>query len=456
MHTLIERVPNAARRSIQFFAVSALLLATAIADAQPVNPNYQWTLTAVPGAPSVIVGLDSSAAPPGEVVEAWSFGICHDTALLDPDSATSGATTQVVNGGSPPDFEQINIIPNSTPGLAPGETPGFNQGVVISFLALDSLPPGSGYELLECTYTELGAGATDVLICDTTPAGLIPVASVLAIAGQSVLALTDSLTLQLPTGASDYELYFTAPDVSGAVVTTTTLFDVAAGAPLVAGWTYGVCHDPAILDPVSAATGATTAIVNGGSPPDFEQINLIDNASTLTPPDTVGVNQGVVISFVGSAVLGSGIGYELLDVTYAALDVGTTELVYCETTPGGVIPVEIVIAQVPGVSADPGISEATVVIDSFDPSFVRGDCDDNAEVDLTDVVFELEYLFTDGSAPGCADACDLNDDGALDLADPIYLATFLFFGGSAPPQPTTCGSDLTDDGLGCDAFASCP
>ena len=56
-----------------------------------------------------------------------------------------------------------------------------------------------------------------------------------------------------------------------------------------------------------------------------------------------------------------------------------------------------------------------------------------------------------GRAPPCDDAADANDTGEVDLSDPIFGLNFLFLGGPEPPAPGTrvCGPDPTPDPLGC-------
>lgn len=87
--------------------------------------------------------------------------------------------------------------------------------------------------------------------------------------------------------------------------------------------------------------------------------------------------------------------------------------------------------------------------------FYRGDADLNGDVDLSDAIYILNFLFLGGAAPGCEDGADASDDGDLGLTDAIYILNFLFLGGSELPPPSpfnTCpGPDPTEDGLGCEA-----
>jgi len=52
-------------------------------------------------------------------------------------------------------------------------------------------------------------------------------------------------------------------------------------------------------------------------------------------------------------------------------------------------------------------------------AFLRADCNADGDVDISDPISLLGYLFLGASAVGCADACDANDDNALDISDGI-------------------------------------
>ena len=97
-----------------------------------------------------------------------------------------------------------------------------------------------------------------------------------------------------------------------------------------------------------------------------------------------------------------------------------------------------------------------VVLSSERVPFVRGNADATGTLNVTDAVFTLQHLFAGGRAPPCFDAADTNDDGSLDISDPVALLNFLFSGGVQPASPfPECGTDETEDGLGCVSFAGC-
>jgi hypothetical protein len=75
--------------------------------------------------------------------------------------------------------------------------------------------------------------------------------------------------------------------------------------------------------------------------------------------------------------------------------------------------------------------------------FYRGDVNEDGVINIGDVVFLVNYLFTGGTDPlPFEDQGDVNDDEVVNVADVIYLLNYLFTGGACPidynrflPQP---------------------
>lgn len=88
--------------------------------------------------------------------------------------------------------------------------------------------------------------------------------------------------------------------------------------------------------------------------------------------------------------------------------------------------------------------------------FLRGDCNDDGNLDVSDGVTLLSFLFTGGTI-SCVATVDTNDDGDLNIADGVTLLTYLFIGGDPLPDPfDVCGADPTGKPFGCENFSSCP
>ncbi|MAW77824.1 MAG: hypothetical protein CMJ95_10640 [Planctomycetes bacterium] len=95
------------------------------------------------------------------------------------------------------------------------------------------------------------------------------------------------------------------------------------------------------------------------------------------------------------------------------------------------------------------------VPDECEVEFVRGDANNNGNVNVADAYWILLHVFFD-LALDCNDAADVNNDGAINLSDAIYMYSALVGFGPVPPPPfPDCGLD-TGDNLGCDNFDSCP
>lgn len=121
------------------------------------------TTAMVGGTGSIVVSLDHMGVELG----GWSFGVCHDDAVLDitePDIAF-GSTTATIQAGSPPDFSDISAYPG-----------GWAVGVVIDFMTVETLGPGVDYELYVADYTLIASpppGGTVISFCETL--GMPPV-----------------------------------------------------------------------------------------------------------------------------------------------------------------------------------------------------------------------------------------------------------------------------------------
>lgn len=87
------------------------------------------------------------------------------------------------------------------------------------------------------------------------------------------------------------------------------------------------------------------------------------------------------------------------------------------------------------------------------PQFIRGDCNRDGTVNLSDPIQTLVDLFLpkEGERLTCADACDSNDDGIVEIVDPVITLGYLFLGQGGIPLPgaVACGEDPTVDALSC-------
>jgi hypothetical protein len=98
---------------------------------------------------------------------------------------------------------------------------------------------------------------------------------------------------------------------------------------------------------------------------------------------------------------------------------------------------------------DPGPGFSTSGEGGF---FIRGDADQNGQIQITDAIFTLGYLFLGDRDPFCLDALDTNDDGDVVISDALGILQYLFSGNYTPAEPlTAAGTDPTPgDPLNCD------
>ncbi len=104
-----------------------------------------------------------------------------------------------------------------------------------------------------------------------------------------------------------------------------------------------------------------------------------------------------------------------------------------------------------GKESAPSDAVEAVVIGTSHP-FQRGDCNDDARLDISDAVFGLAYLFTGGEAPPCPEACNANGDPSVDISDEIFVLVHLFAGGEPPGLYPACEQTEAP----CTSGAACP
>ncbi len=88
--------------------------------------------------------------------------------------------------------------------------------------------------------------------------------------------------------------------------------------------------------------------------------------------------------------------------------------------------------------------------------FRRGDVDASGQLDLSDALAALNYIFGRAVAPSCVKSADANDDGKLNVTDGVTILLHLFAGRGDLAAPFTgCGADTTPDLLSCFAHSPC-
>lgn len=70
--------------------------------------------------------------------------------------------------------------------------------------------------------------------------------------------------------------------------------------------------------------------------------------------------------------------------------------------------------------------------------FQCGDADGSGQVDVSDVVYMVAYVFGAGQPPLDVSGGDVDCSGQFDLSDAVYLVAFVFGGGTAPCHGPLC------------------
>lgn len=238
------------------------------------------------------------------------------------------------------------------------------------------------------------------------------------------------------TGAGDFSV-----TVSGIEDATNTGFPNA-----VSGYSLAMVFDSSLL----VATGLDDSVVP--TPLDFFSGQWADGAVTI----------GAVVSFLSTSSLDLTNSTDLASIEFTTNPGGlinqsatfVTNLTWQNGVVIGTLPVDnlIIVGSDP---MSPGFSNGQVTLTPGGNTFIRGDINDDSQVNIADAVAGLTYMFSNGPA-SCIDAVDTNDDGSANVADGVYLLAFLFSAGPTPPPPfQNCGSDPTGDSLDCDTFDNC-
>jgi hypothetical protein len=92
---------------------------------------------------------------------------------------------------------------------------------------------------------------------------------------------------------------------------------------------------------------------------------------------------------------------------------------------------------IPQIGADPNNAKTVMgrIMNWFGiskPSFVHGDVNGNGAINVTDVLYLINYLFIDGPEPLPWESGDVNCDGIINTTDVVYLINYLFINGPPP------------------------
>jgi hypothetical protein len=69
---------------------------------------------------------------------------------------------------------------------------------------------------------------------------------------------------------------------------------------------------------------------------------------------------------------------------------------------------------------------------SMATGFLPGDVNGNGEIDISDAVYLIGYIFGGGPAPSPLARGDVDCSKGVDISDAVFLISYIFGGGSAP------------------------
>jgi hypothetical protein len=382
------------------------------------------------------------------VVQGWSLGICHPEADLTLLSANDGATTQTVNGGSTPDFNEVNLTAG-----------GVTVGVVISFVGSSSLDAGTGYELLLLDYELIGT--PDVAPIDATlefcsTLGSPPVDNVVVSGGSSLVPVQNNAVIQIMPPPDFCLDLVCSGGVSDSLLTWTecTPFD------------YVLIHRDGVLIAMSDA-GAQEYLDENLAPgsyvysligvvftdPDPEPTIVTNFCSTdIIPVTAQGISPVTGHYLGGETISVSGTGFLAAADTVVSINGIPLEnqTVLDDNTVTGTLPASNAGVGAVDVEVVNSLGAATIDL-GFTYGFIRGVVNGDVLLDIGDAMYIAMYLFSGGAEPACLEAAEANGDGVIDIADSIYVVAYLFRNGPFPAAPFP-QAGLDDDptgGFGC-------
>lgn len=391
-----------------------------------------YTLTA--GSASGMVGSNVTAAitldnTTTDNVQGWSFGVCHDSAAVTLVSAVSGSTASTSNGGAMPSFEAINT--------APAGGAGYTCGVVIDFFGVNSLAPGSGFELTVGMYTLDAEAMSPLSLCNTLGNPLVE--TLVVVNGGSVVPTQNAGTLEgqaapplaISYDAGDATARFNAGGSVSPGTVVISMTSAQAGDPTqaeVQGFSFGLLDGSAVDLVDINLTGTVTAATNGNTGPDFF-------ASSTAPAGGDGGTVGVVVSLSPPFdVIAPGTDLAIVRFVYeasaTALDGDMVNLTF---TGGLGNPAVALVAVVDGNTVVPTTTGGVVTLEEVvDVAYLRGDANADGDIDIADGIWILNFLWQGGPASPCAAAQDANGDGMGDTSDAMYIIFYQLLDGPAP------------------------
>ena len=308
--------------------------------------------------------------------------------------------------------------------------------------------PSSAWVQDQGSITPASDVVTVVLKCGCTSGKVEAWFDAMTVAHASTLLVIDAVTPWKIAQAGGAELAITGRVFADDAAVT------IGGAPLVEPARRSTCLITGKA-PAGAPGPADVVVSSGG-----KSATMTGGITFVAPPqiDSIEPSQGPPAGATPVTIRGR--SFETVDGSGVAVTIGGNPLVNTvvvdTTTITGATPprtagaVDVQVTTPFGTVTAPGAF--TYV--STASRFRRGDCNDDANVNIADAIALLGHLFGGKPAPACVEACNGNDDAALNIADAIKILGHLFASAGPLPAPFPgCGEDSTHS-LTCGATQS--
>lgn len=278
-----------------------------------------------------------------------------------------------------------------------------------------------------------------------------------------VLGLNASVKAQ-----DSYNIHFRSADLDGRDGGPVTLEIGVDNTPgEVTGFSFGVEHDPAVLTLEGVETGPALLEVFGAgnsSGGDFFHINT-------TPEGGAGFTIAALFSSSETnRVLPAGMDHHILNARYGIAPgaaAAETEVGLSGDLGNPKVPVVLDRSGFAQLPTGGSTTSAVVRLSGEAEGFIRGDVNQNGQLDALDSILTVDYLFGGGRlAAGAAtrESClvilnyngstakgerDVEDFADIDISDMLGVVQFLFQRGSPPPAPwPQCGQPVIPVSVG--------
>jgi len=74
----------------------------------------------------------------------------------------------------------------------------------------------------------------------------------------------------------------------------------------------------------------------------------------------------------------------------------------------------------------------SVTVSSMLPQYICGDANSSGDVNVSDAVYIINYIFVSGTAPAPLESADVNCDGDVNVSDAVWIVNNIFVSGNAP------------------------